>query len=271
MYISNFNIIIVFLVRYCSLEEHYLRFRGNIAFVIIQFWCSSKVDSVSVSLQGGSPCGSLHAGDTDVSNPTRWLILTGSGYACAKVAVCPEQPSHFNSHPPQPPRANVVVVAKPTRTRALRAANVIIVRHVSHLMKNEKKILQRAASDASDLRHKRKYRSIPVSAKLNLVQLLRNTFVFSRLLFPSVCYLTLTSELRRNLFFINCCECLVANVLFLLSLNKFSFKLYETLSYLQIFISIFWPIIRDFHLSCEEYLRMREIQLKSVNFRLIEP
>lgn len=61
-----------------------------------------------------SPCGSLHAGDIDVSNPTRWLILTSSGYACAKVAVCPEQPSHFNSHPSQPPRANVVVVAKPT-------------------------------------------------------------------------------------------------------------------------------------------------------------
>lgn len=60
-----------------------------------------------------SPCGSsLHASDTDVSNPTRWLILTGSGYACAKVAVCPEQPSHFNSHPPQSP--DVVVVAKPT-------------------------------------------------------------------------------------------------------------------------------------------------------------
>jgi len=79
----------------------------------------SKVVSASVLLQEDfrSPCGSLHAGDTDVSNPTRWLILTGSGYACAKVAVCPEQPSHFNSHPPQPPRANVVVVAKPTRLR----------------------------------------------------------------------------------------------------------------------------------------------------------
>jgi len=45
----------------------------------------------------------------NVSNPTRWLILTGSGYACAKVAVCPEQPSHFNSHPPQPPRAGAVL------------------------------------------------------------------------------------------------------------------------------------------------------------------
>jgi len=45
----------------------------------------------------------------NVSNPTRWLILTGSGYACAKVAVCPEQPSHFNSHPPQPPRAGALL------------------------------------------------------------------------------------------------------------------------------------------------------------------
>lgn len=138
----------------------------------------------------------------DVSNPTRWLILTGSGYACAKVAVCPEQPSHFNSHPPQPPRANVVVVAKPTWTTALRAANVIIVRHVSHLMKNEKKILQRGFRTRTHPTYtaKREYHSIPASTKLNLVELLRNTFVFSRLLFPWVCYL----RVAKSPFFINC-------------------------------------------------------------------
>lgn len=147
----------------------------------------------------------------DVSNPTRWLILTGSGYACAKVAVCPEQPSHFNSHPPQPPRANVVVVAKPTWTTALRAANVIIVRHVSHLMKKrEKDIATRLQNaNASDLRRKREYRSIPASAKLNLVELLRNTFVFSRLLFPWVCYL----RVARSSFFINC-KCRVLSTVF---------------------------------------------------------
>lgn len=87
-----------------------------------------------------SPCGSLHAGDTDVSNPTRWLILTGSGYACAKVAVCPEQPSHFNSHPQHNLGAHAadasVVATKPTAP-ALWAANVIIVWHVSHLMKKK--------------------------------------------------------------------------------------------------------------------------------------
>lgn len=222
-------------------------------------------------LQGGfrSPCGSLHAGDTDVSNPTRWLILTGSGYACAKVAVCPEQPSHFNSHPPQPPRANVVVVAKPTRTTALRAANVIIVRHVSHLMKNEKKILQRAQlrdANASDLRREREYRSILASAKLNLVELLRNIFVFSRLLFPSVYYLAL--RVAKKPFFINC-KCRVLLFLLLLS-NEFSFKLYEIFFYLEIFICLVYYLGFFFDLRgiFRECVRLKSA---NVNFRLIEP
>lgn len=174
------------------------------------------------------------------------------------MAVCPEQPSHFNSHPPQPPRANVVVVAKPTWTTALRAANVIIVRHVSHLMKNEKKILQRGFRTRTHPTYtaKREYHSIPASTKLNLVELLRNTFVFSRLLFPWVCYL----RVAKSPFFINC-KCRV--LLFLLS-NEFSFKLYEIFSYLEIFIClIYYP-----GFLLEEYLRMREINLMMISIKI---
>lgn len=67
--------------------------------------------------------GSLRAaGDTDVSNPTRWLILTGSGYACAKVPVCPVNNPPILTHTRRgraaPRRADAVVVSlSPPRLR----------------------------------------------------------------------------------------------------------------------------------------------------------